>query len=211
MTTNIELRDYVPLNTLLNKIRGYGGIISRFVHTDHATAYGRLKFSDDAINRGKYFQVNQHILNIVPYLCLHSEWGNNPKILMGAFVRKCDVERFTLEYNNRTDLWLDYVHVYIAEDGITETINRDFTWFMKTARAWIKNNHIPVIKTLAINRYKFKSRKDAVELSQRAKEEIFSREYRLSLTEYFEEVPVSISTEEPIIGESNWNFFRPLS
>lgn len=199
MTTNIELRDYVSLNHLLKKIHTYTMYVTDmpYVYTNFATNYGRLKFSDEYVHRGKYFQVNQHILNIVPYLCLHSEWGNNTKILMGAFVRKCDVERFTLEYTNGNNLWLDYVHVYIAEDGITETINRDFTWFMKTARAWIKNNHIPVIKTLAINRYKFKSRKDANELACRAKEEIFSREYRLSLTEYFEEVPVSISTEEP--------------
>jgi len=199
MTTNIELRDYVSLNHLLKKLQNYSRLIldTPYVYTEHWTERRRLGFAERfSVERGKYFQVNQHILNIVPYLCLHSEWGNNTKILMGAFVRKCDVERFTLEYNNRTDLWLDYVHVYIAEDGITETINRDFTWFMKTARAWIKNNHIPVIKTLAINRYKFKSRKDAVELSQRAKEEIFSREYRLSLAEYFEEIPVSISTEE---------------
>ena len=196
--TNIQLKDYVSLNHLFKEINN--PILADdeiYVYTHHVSMYDRPEFDKISdIARGKYFQHNKYILNLVPYLCLYSEWAGNFKILIGAFVRKCDVEKFKFEYKNRTDLWLDYVHVYIAEDGITEDINSTFKYYMKTAKAWIKNNHIPVIKNLDIVRYKFKTRKDATKLASRAKEEIFLREFQLHLSEYFKEVPIPVSSEE---------------
>ncbi len=197
MTTNILLKDYIPLNHILN-----GNIKDEYVQIPNTAIpyYSTCSFGDETnVNRYKYVHKNKYIAQYSPFLGLYSEWGGNYKILIGAFVRKCDILMFTQEYAKGTDLWKDYVHIYISDEGITENMGKYFAHFIKTSKAWIKEESPPIIKHLAIKRNNFKTRNAAIEFGQRAKEEIFSREYRLSLAEYFEEICVPLSTQEPIV------------